>query len=61
MVSSPAVFANTLFREEDVAQLLQATQSSSSLKSQQVMVDVASLRFSPSLLQSRSLTASLSH
>ena len=42
MLSSPAVFADTLFREEDVARLLEATRSSSSLRSQQPMVDVAS-------------------
>ena len=40
MLSSPAVFAD--FREEDVSRLLEATLSSSSLKSQQAMVDVAS-------------------
>ena len=42
MLSSPAVFAASLFREEDVSRLLEATWSSSSLKSQQAMVDVAS-------------------
>ena len=42
MLSSPAVFADSVFREEDVSCLLEATQSSSSLKSQQAMVDVAS-------------------
>ena len=48
MLSSPAVFADTLFREEDVSRLLEATCSSSSLKSQQAMVDVASRRSSAS-------------
>ena len=48
MLSSPAVFADTLFREEDVSCLLEATCSSSSLKSQQAMVDVASRRSSAS-------------
>ena len=42
MLSSPAVFADSRFREEDVSHLLEATRSSSSLKSQQAMVDVAS-------------------
>ena len=42
MLSSPAVFADSLFREEDVSRLLEVTRSSSSLKSQQAMVDVAS-------------------
>ena len=48
MLSSPAVFADSLFREEDVSCLLEATRSSSSLKSQQAMVDVASRRPSSS-------------
>ena len=48
MLSSPAVFADSLFREEDVSRLLEATRSSSSLKSQQAMVDVASRRPSSS-------------
>ena len=42
MLSSSAVYVDSLFREEDVARLLEATRSSSSLKSQQAMVDVAS-------------------
>ena len=46
MLSSPAVFADSLFREEDIARPLDATRSSSSLKSQQAMVDVASRRLS---------------
>ena len=46
LLSSLAVFADTLFREEDVARLLESTCSSSSLKLQQAMVDVASRRSS---------------
>ena len=46
MLSSPAVFADSLFREEDVSRLLEVTRSSSSLKSQQAMVDVTSWRSS---------------
>ena len=42
MLDSPTVFADSLFREEDVARFLDATRSSSSLRLQQVMVDVAS-------------------
>ena len=42
MLGSPAVFADSLFSEEDVACFLDATCSSSSLCSQQAMVDVAS-------------------
>ena len=42
MLSSPAVFADSLFREEDVSRFLDATRSSSSLRSQQAMLDVAS-------------------
>ena len=55
MLSSPAVFADSLFREEDVSHLLEATRSSSSLKSQQAMVNVASCRpsSSPSFRQRR--------
>ena len=34
MLSSPAVFADSLFREEDASRLLEATRPSSSLKSQ---------------------------
>ena len=49
MLSSPAVYADSLFREEDVSRLLDAARSSSSLKSQQAMVDVASRRPSSSL------------
>ena len=42
MLSAPSVFANTLFRENDIAQLLDSTCSSSSLRSQQAMVDMVS-------------------
>ena len=45
LLSAPAVFADSLFREEDVTRLLESTRSTSSLKSQQAMVDVASRRF----------------
>ena len=48
MLSSPAVFADSLFREEDVSRFLDATLSFSSLWSQQAMVDVASGRSSAS-------------
>ena len=48
MLSSPAVFADSLFHEKDVSRLLEATRSSSSLISQQAMVDVASRRSSSS-------------
>ena len=48
MLSSPAVFADSLFHEEDVTRFLDATRSSSSLRSQQAMVDVASRRSSTS-------------
>ena len=54
MLSSPAVFVYSLFREEDVSRLLEATRSSSSLKSQQAMVDVASRRSSTSSSYRRS-------
>ena len=55
MLSSPAVFADSLFCEEDVVRLLEATRSLSSLKSQQAMVDVASRRSSaPASRQRRS-------
>ena len=53
MLSSPAVYADSLFREEDVSCLLEATRSSSSLKSQQAMVDVASRRPSSSSVRQR--------
>ena len=48
MLSSPAVFVDTLFREDDASRLLEVTRSSSSLMSQQAMVDVASRRSSAS-------------
>ena len=44
MLSSPAAYADSLFHEEDVSRLLEATRCSSSLKSQQAMVNVASRR-----------------
>ena len=54
MLSSHAVFADSLFREEDAC-LLEATRSSSSLKSRQAMVYVASRRSSaPTSRQRRS-------
>ena len=53
MLSSPVVYADSLFREEDVSRLLEATRSSSSLKSQQAMVDVASRRPSSSSVRQR--------
>ena len=39
---SPAVFADSLFAEPDIAHLLDATRSTASLRSQQAMADVAS-------------------
>ena len=42
MLSSPVVLASSLFAEEDVARLLAETQTSSSLRSQQALVDVVS-------------------
>ena len=53
MLSSPAVYSDSLFREEDVSRLLEATRSASSLKSQQAMVDVASRRPSASSARQR--------
>ena len=53
MLSSPAVCADLLFNETDVSRLLADTQISSSLRSQQALVDVAhgsgarSKRYSP--------------
>ena len=54
MLAAPLVCADSLFLESDVTRLLSDTQTSSSLKSQQAMVDVASntsgprrRRFSP--------------
>ena len=41
MLSFPVAFADMLFREKDVTCLLEATRSSSSLKSQQAMVHAA--------------------
>ena len=42
MLTSPLVCADTLFAESDIARLLSDTQTSSSLRSQQALVDVAS-------------------
>ena len=42
MLAAPVVCADSLFAEADVAQLLADTQTSSSLRSQQALVDVAS-------------------
>ena len=53
MLSSPAVYADSLFREDDVARLLEATRSSFSFKSQQAMVDVSSRRSSASAARQR--------
>ena len=53
MLSTPAVYADSLFCEEDVSRLLEATRSSSLLKSQQAMVDVASRRPSASSARQR--------
>ena len=53
MLESPVVFANSLFEETDVARLLDATRSSSSLRSQQAMVDVASRGSSSSSTRGR--------
>ena len=47
MLSAPAVCADILFAEWDVARLLSDTQTSSSLRSQQVLVDVASRSAAP--------------
>ena len=47
MLAAPLVCADSLFLESDVARLLSDTQTSSSLKSQQAMVDVASHRSGP--------------
>ena len=48
LLSAPSVFADFLFREEDVGQLLDSTRLSSSLRSQQAMVDMVSRRSSSS-------------
>ena len=42
MLAAPVVCASSLFAESDVARLLADTQTSSSLRSQQALVDVAS-------------------
>ena len=41
MLSSPVVYSELLFNEADVSRLLVDMQASSSLRSQQVLVDVA--------------------
>ena len=46
LLSPPSVFADALFCEEDVSQFLDSTRSSSSLRSQQAMVDMVSRRSS---------------
>ena len=60
ILSSPLVCSDSLFAESDIARLVAGTQSSSSLRSQQAMVDVASrsssarrCRFSPSCSPAR--------
>ena len=53
MLSAPSVFADTLFREEDIAQFLDSTRSSSSFRSQQAMVNMASRRSSSSSARPR--------
>ena len=60
MLSSPLVFADSLFKEEDVTQFLDSTRSSSSLRSQQVLVDVASWRSGSSSSRSRRFSPSRS-
>ena len=64
MLESQMVFACSLFREEDFARFLDATRSSSSLHSQQALVDVAARgpsshqrRFSPRCSPSHSSLA----
>ena len=47
MLAAPVVCADSLFLESDVARLLSDTQTSSSLRSQQALVDVASNRSGP--------------
>ena len=47
MLAAPIVCADSLFLESDVARLLSGTQTSSSLRSQQALVDVASNRSGP--------------
>ena len=61
MLAAPVVCADSLFMESDVTRLLSDTQTSSSLKSQQALVDVASnksgprrRRFSPARSPARS-------
>ena len=61
MIASPLVCADSLFLKSDISRLLSDTQTSSSLRSQQALVDVASNRsgprcrcFSPACSPSRS-------
>ena len=44
LLSAPSVFADLLFQEQDINQLLDSTRSSSSLRSQQAIVDLVSRR-----------------
>ena len=44
LLSAPSVFADLLFREQNINQLLNSTRSSYSLRSQQAMVDLVSRR-----------------
>ena len=55
MLAAPVVCVDSLFAEADVARLLADTQTSSSLKSQQALVDVAS--WGPGVRQRRSSPA----
>ena len=48
LLSAPSVFADSLFREEDVGQLLDSPRLSSSLRSQQAILDMVSRRSSSS-------------
>ena len=47
MLAAPMVCADSLFLESDAARLLSDTQTSSSLRSQQALVDVASNQSGP--------------
>ena len=47
MMAAPLVCADSLFLESDISRLLSDTQTSSSLRSQQALVDVASNRSGP--------------
>ena len=54
LLSAPSVFADLLFREQDIHQLLDSTRSSSSLRSQQAMVVLVSHRAGSSARPHRS-------